>query len=170
MVRIKYSFVMVILLGINNVMAFELTSPQFKQGNKIPQQYTCDGKNISPPLSWKEAPAGTKSFVLIMDDPDAISGTWDHWIVYNIPATTTALQENLRSLPEGASMGKNSWSQLAYGGPCPPDKEHRYFFKLYAVNILLPNNDSLDKAQVMAALKDHVLASTELMTKYQRAK
>lgn len=159
---------LILLFGIKNTMALELFSTKFNQGQSIPKVYTCDGSNISPPLSWKDIPAGTKSLVLIMEDPDAPSGTWDHWVLYNIPPTTTSLEENLTTLPAGALQGKNSWNHTSYGGPCPPDAEHRYFFKLYAVNKVLPNQGGLSKQAIEQALKDHVLASAELMARYQR--
>lgn len=158
------------LMWMGNVMALELLSPAFKQGDKIPQQYTCDGKNISPPLYWKDVPAGTQSFILIMDDPDAPAGTWDHWIILNIPANITSLNEDLQSLPAGSFGGKNSWSKSNYGGPCPPDREHRYFFKLYAIDTILPIIEGMTKQQAESAIKGHVLASTELVAKYQRPK
>lgn len=171
MLHRKYQFYITVmsLLFMNNVLALELLSPAFKLGENIPKQYTCDGSNISPPLFWKDAPPNTKSFVLIMDDPDAPSGTWDHWIIYNIPANINALEENMQQLPLGAVAGKNSWGHLKYGGPCPPDREHRYFFKLYAIDTTLSNNLS-GKQEIENAIKDHTVASTELMTKYQRSK
>lgn len=115
-------------------MAFILESSAFNNGGSIPSKYTCDDDDISPPLSWRDAPTDTKSFVLIVDDPDAPVGTWDHWLLYNIPAATHELAENLTSAPDGAHGGKNSWGKTTYGGPCPPDREHRYFFKLYALD------------------------------------
>ncbi len=170
MILRKRSFIIAItmLFGIKNTMALELFSTKLKQGQSIPKVYTCDGNNISPPLSWKDVPAGTKSLVLIMEDPDAPAGTWDHWVLYNIPPTTTSLEENLTTLPVGASQGKNSWNNTSYGGPCPPDREHRYFFKLYAVNKMLPNQSGLNKQAIEQSLKDHVLATAELMARYQR--
>jgi Raf kinase inhibitor-like YbhB/YbcL family protein len=163
-------YIGILLLFTGNAMAFELTSI-FKNGEKIPKLYTCDGKDISPPLSWQDAPVETKSFVLIMDDPDAPAGTWDHWIVYNIPANTQALEENLQTLPAGAMHGKNSWNKFTYGGPCPPaNSEHRYFFKLYAIDTLLPSTVGLTKQEVEKAMLGHVITSTELVGKYQREK
>lgn len=170
MILRKSSFItaLVLLFGIKNSMALELFSTQFKQGQSIPKVYTCDGNNTSPPLSWRDIPAGTKSLVLIMEDPDAPAGTWDHWLLYNIPSTTTSLEENLSTLPVGALQGRNSWNNTSYGGPCPPDREHRYFFKLYAVDKMLPNQIGLSKQAIEQVLKGHILASAELMARYQR--
>ncbi len=166
-------FLMLVILNyfwMESAMALELFSPAFKQGQNVPKQYTCDGKDISPPLFWKDAPANTKSFVLIMDDPDAPAGTWDHWILYNIPASTTLLAENNQNMPEGTLTGKNSWNRLTYNGPCPPDREHRYFFKLYAIDTTLPINNGMTKKEVESAINGHVVASSELMAKYQRSR
>lgn len=172
MIQRKRCFYTALLLtmGITNTMALEISSSAFNHGGNIPKIYTCDGQNISPPLAWKDIPSNTQSFVLIMDDPDAPGGTWNHWIIYNIPSKVNGLQEGVAKLPEGALLGKNSWNKSTYGGPCPPDREHRYFFKLYALDTVLPNQSSLDSKQIEQALKDHVLASTELMAKYQRSK
>lgn len=163
--------VLICLFWINNAMAFELLSQNFKQGDSLPALYTCDGKEVTPQLYWQNMPGGTQSFVLIMDDPDAPMGTWDHWIVYNIPANITSLNENLTSLPPGAIQGKNSWNNENYGGPCPPPaRVHRYLFKLYALNTMLPNKPGLDKQGVEQAMNGHVLATAELMAKYERSK
>lgn len=157
------------LLWTESGMALQLHSSAFSADGTIPPQYTCDGKNVSPPLSWTEIPSGTKSLVLIMDDPDAPVGTWDHWIIYNIPPTITSLEENLQVLPQGVFAGKNSWQKVTYGGPCPPNNEHRYVFKLYAIDTFLSVN-GLTKTEIENAIKNHVLGSTELVAKYQRPK
>lgn len=159
---------LLIFFPMDNIMALELLSPTFKQGETIPLTYTCDGKNISPPLLWRDVPAGTKSLVLIVDDPDAPAGTWDHWLVYNIPANLVSLPEAIKQLPEGALPGKNSWNKLDYGGPCPPDREHRYFFKLYALDTVLPNKAGMTKKEIENAMNGHVITSSELITKYKR--
>src|SRR5207248_6983226 len=130
-----------LLLLNSNVMAqgkkpMKLISTEFSEGKEIPIKYTCDGEDIAPPLSWTNEPKETKSFVLIMNDPDAPVGNWDRWIVYNIPAETHVLASNT-SLPKGTLEGLNSWGKSQYGGPCPPDRRHRYFFKLYALDITL---------------------------------
>lgn len=150
-------------------MALELFSSAFRQGQDIPKEYTCDGKNISPPLVWKDVPAGTKSLVLIMQDPDAPSGAWDHWMLYNIPATAVSLPEGLRASADNIPYGKNSWGNLEYDGPCPPRGEHRYFFKLYAIDTTLLANPNMNKSILLAAVEGHILASAELMAKYQRS-
>src|SRR3990167_9282960 len=113
-------------------MTLTLQSNDFIANGLIPSEFTCDGDNISPSLSWHGAPSSTKSFVLIMDDPDAPGGVWDHWLLFNIPAALHELSADLISLPDNSQIGMNSWGKTEYGGPCPPDREHRYFFKLYA--------------------------------------
>lgn len=137
----------------------------------IPRVYTCDGEDRSVPLAWTEPPAGTQSFALIADDPDAPAGTWVHWVLYNIPAHTRALLEGLgplASLPDGSLHGKNSWRKLGYGGPCPPRGTHRYFFKLYALDIQLALQPGATKDDVLKAMEGHILAQTELMGTYKR--
>jgi len=150
-----------------------LTSPAFPTGGEIPRKYTCDGEDVSPPLEWGAPPQGTQSLVLIMDDPDAPAGVWDHWLLYNLPA-------DMRGLPEGASiaidpasgrisrLGTNSWGKQEYGGPCPPSGTHRYFFRLYALDTTLNLAAGANKAQVLAAMAGHVLAQGELMGTYRR--
>jgi Raf kinase inhibitor-like YbhB/YbcL family protein len=147
-------------------MPFELTSAAFSQGESIPVQYSCKGEDLSPPLAWGDPPEGTLSFALIMDDPDAPVGTWDHWILFNIPANTRGLEEDLpiTGNNQGAiSAGTNSWGRSDYGGPCPPSGTHRYFFKLYALDITLSMDGIPDKGQLLADMEGHILAQTELM-------
>lgn len=151
-------------------MSLTLTSDAFKHGELIPQKYTCDGEDMSPPLSWSGAPAKTKSFVLIMDDPDAPGGVWDHWILFNIAPSTTSLPEGGYPLPSGAEEGINGWGRHGYGGPCPPDKMHRYLFKLYALDTMLDLLNGAKKSQIEAAMKNHILAHTELLGKYDRSR
>lgn len=154
-------------------MAFEIKSSAFKNNEMIPPVYTCDGKDISPPLSWNDAPAGTKSFALINDDPDAPVGTWDHWLIYSIPAGTHELAENMpkdAQLKNGAKQGKNGWGKTGYGGPCPPSGVHRYFFKLYALDAELSLPAGATKQQVESAMKGHILAEAQLIGKYTRKK
>lgn len=146
----------------------KLLSSTFENGGLIPQIYTCDGQNISPPLSWENAPANTKSFVLIVDDPDAPVGTWDHWLLFNIPSTVNSLAENFNSSAAGISLGRNSWGNSSYGGPCPPDKMHRYFFKLYALDVMLDLKPGATKQAIETAMLNHILATAELMGKYDR--
>lgn len=149
-------------------MKFKLQSPAFNDGNSIPSKYTCDADNISPPLMWQNEPENTKSFVLIVDDPDAPAGNWDHWIIFNIPITIHELSENLHSLPDGAQYGKNSWGKTSYGGPCPPDGEHRYFFKLYALDTNLNISSNATKSQIISAMDGHIIADAKLMGKYKK--
>ena len=152
-------------------MAFGLTSTAFAQGDKIPRKYTCDGDDFSPPLQWSEAPANTKSFALISDDPDAPVGTWVHWVVYNIPGTSTSLPEAVPAedeLSDGTRHGRSSWGRLAYGGPCPPGGTHRYFFKLYALDAVLDLAPGADSRQLLQAMQGHIVGHTELMGTYSR--
>ena len=152
-------------------MAFELTSTAFVQGKPIPRKYTCDGQDISPPLSWGDPPAGTRSLALIADDPDAPAGTWVHWVLYNLPAASRGLPEAVPAdaeLADGSQHGRNSWRRLGYGGPCPPRGTHRYFFKLYALDTVLDLKAGADKGQLLKAMKGHILAQAELMGTYAR--
>lgn len=146
-------------------MTFALTSTAFATGEAIPARYTCDGEDAVPPLAWSGAPAGTRAFALIMDDPDAPGGTWVHWVLFNLPATATALPESEASGVEGRT---NSGAG-GYGGPCPPPgKAHRYFFKLYALDGPLALRRGATKADVERAMEAHVLASAQLMGTYAR--
>ncbi len=153
----------------------KLTSPAFVEGGKIPSKYTCDGQNVNPPLVFSDVPAKAKSLVLIMDDPDIPDfvkqkfsiQVWDHWVVFNIPPETKEVAEGKD--PQGR-LGKNTGGKNAYGGPCPPDREHRYFFKLYALNTGLSLQEGSTKAEVEAAMKGHILARAELMGRYEREK
>jgi hypothetical protein len=148
-----------------------LQSPAFFTGNSIPFQYTCDGDNLSPPLSWDSPPNGTVSFALIVEDPDAPKETFTHWVVYNLPANIEYLSEgvvNHPTLPDGGVQGKNDFGQLGFGGPCPPSGTHRYFFKLYALDQMLDLPPGASKADVIAGIKGHVLEAAELMGRYAR--
>jgi len=152
-------------------MAFELTSAAFAAGESIPPKYTCDGQDISPPLEWSDPPAGTQSFALICDDPDAPVGTWIHWVLFNLPAESHALPEAVPAdadLADGGRHGENSWRRLGYGGPCPPGGTHRYFFKLYALDTVLDLDAGVSKKQVLRAMEGHTLAQVELMGTYSR--
>ncbi len=147
----------------------QLTSSAFTEGATIPIKYTCKGVDFSPPLAWKNVPQGTVSFALIMDDPDAPMGTWDHWVVYNIPSHTTDLVENA-SILEPAVQGMNSWGNRIYNGPCPPPgNAHRYYFALYALDTTLSFSLKPNKVQVLHKMKDHVLDKAVLMGYFQRA-
>ena len=153
------------------VMAFELTSSAFAHEQAIPQKYSCDGENVSPPLAWSEPPAGAQSFALICEDPDAPAGIWVHWILYNIPAEARSLPEGVPAtveLADGSLHGKNGWSRMEYGGPCPPGGTHRYFFKLYALDALLDLPAGASKEQLTQAMERHALGQAELMGTYTR--
>lgn len=153
-------------------MALTLTSTAFKAGAGIPQTYTCEGADRSPGLTWTGAPAGTRSYALIADDPDAPVGTWVHWVIYDLPGEATELAEGLPirdTLPGGGTQGRNDFRKIGYGGPCPPPgKPHRYFFRLYALDALTNLKPRATKADVLAAIEGHVLAQAELMGTYRR--
>lgn len=146
----------------------KINSSAFSDGEFIPARYTADGLDVNPPLQISGVPEGAKSLVLIMDDPDAPVGVWDHWVVFNIPPSVTEISEN--STPAGAVVGKNSWGRTNYGGPAPPSGVHRYFFKLYALDSMLPLPVGATKAQVESAMKGHILAEAQLMGKYSRSR
>lgn len=145
-----------------------ISSTAFEDGASIPRDYSCQGKDISPPLAWTGVPANAKSLVLIVDDPDAPQQTWDHWLLFNISVTVHALPENMTHLPAATKQGINGWGKTGYKGPCPPSGEHRYFFKLYALDMLLALPDGVDKKTLEAAMKNHVLAQATLMGKYKK--
>ncbi|RLE00677.1 MAG: YbhB/YbcL family Raf kinase inhibitor-like protein [Candidatus Aminicenantes bacterium] len=152
-------------------MSLVLKSAAFSEGGWIPEKYTCDGDNVSPPLEWSGLPAGTASLALICDDPDAPMGTWVHWVVFNIPPETDGLPENVppeRELKQGGLQGINDFRKIGYGGPCPPGGTHRYFFKLYALDCRLDLPAGITKAQLMAAMEGHILDQAVLMGRYSR--
>lgn len=152
-------------------MSFMLTSASFQEGQPIPPKHTCEGQDLSPPLAWDHAPNGTKSFALIHDDPDAPGNTWVHWVLFNLPASVGHLPEGMpkdRELADGSRQGMTDFGRTGYGGPCPPSGTHRYFFKLYALDMMLSLPSGATKAQVEAAMKDHVLAEAQLMGVYHR--
>lgn len=153
-------------------MAFALTSSAFGPRDTIPKPYTCEGEDISPPLDWTDPPAGTKSFVLISDDPDAPLGMWVHWVVYNLPPSSRGLPKNVpktEELADGTKQGLTDFKRIGYGGPCPPPGPvHRYFFKLYALDALLELPSKATKAQVERAMDGHVLAAAEYIGLYRR--
>jgi Raf kinase inhibitor-like YbhB/YbcL family protein len=153
---------------------FELVSTAFGPSAPIPAAYTCDGDDRSPPLEWRGAPAGTRSFALVVHDPDAPDPAapkvdWVHWVLYNIPASVTSLSENAwQSLPPGTLEGENNWRRTGYGGPCPPIGRHRYFHRVYALDTVLPDLKTPTRDQLEKAMTGHVLATAELMGTYQR--
>jgi Raf kinase inhibitor-like YbhB/YbcL family protein len=158
-------------------MSMKIESSAFAHNGDIPRRYTCDGQDVSPPLSWSGVPEKAKSLVLIVDDPDAPDPkapkmTWVHWVLYNIPASAGGLPEGVSSgaLPNGTAEGINDWKRTGYGGPCPPTGRHRYFHKLYALDTVLTGLDKPTKAQLEKAMQGHILAQAELIGLYQRGK
>ena len=158
-------------------MPLSITSRAFPNNGEIPKRYTCEGTDISPPLAWSGVPEGTKSLVLIVDDPDAPDPaapkmTWVHWVLYNLPATATGLPEAVapEALPTGTEEGQNDWKNLGYGGPCPPTGRHRYFHKLYALDVVLPDLDAPNKARLERAMEGHIVAEAILVGTYELEK
>jgi hypothetical protein len=156
-------------------MPMTLTSPSFTDQGEIPAAFTCQGADRSPALAWSGVPAGTRSLVLVVDDPDAPDPkapkmTWVHWLLYNLPPGATGLGEGVKdaSLPAGTLQGRNDWKRTGYGGPCPPIGRHRYFHKLYALDTELPDLKSPTKAALEKAMKGHVLAEAVLVGTYQK--
>ncbi len=152
-------------------MTLTFSSSAFASGQNIPSKYSCIGREISPDLAWSNFPAQTKSFALIVDDPDAPMGTWVHWLMYNIPATTNDLPEAVSAgaqLKDGSLQGKNSSGNLGYNGPCPPSGTHRYFFKLYALDAMLKISAGASKDQLLKAMEGHILAQGELMGTFSK--
>lgn len=152
-------------------MAFQLTSRAFKDGEMIPSHYTADGEDVSPPLEWKEPPAGTKSFALICDDPDAPGGTFAHWVIYNIPSNLFNFPEAypaLKTQPNGTQQGTNDFGSVGYRGPAPPSGVHRYYFKIYSLSALLDLGEGTKKATLERTLQRRILGEAQLMGKYQR--
>jgi Raf kinase inhibitor-like YbhB/YbcL family protein len=161
------------------VPPMHVTSSMFTNMGPIPTQYTCEsGKEVSPPLAWDSPPEGTKSLALIVDDPDAPDPkapktTWVHWVVYNLPASATAIAEGASgtgAMPSGTKEGQNDWKRPGYGGPCPPIGRHRYFFKLYALDTMLGDLGRATKADLEKAMQGHVLRSAELVGTYEKTK
>jgi Raf kinase inhibitor-like YbhB/YbcL family protein len=158
-------------------MSLVLTSLAFAAGAAIPPRFTCQGADVSPPLAWSGAPEGAKSLALIVDDPDAPDPrapkmTWVHWVLYNLPLGAKGLPEGVApsALPPGTREGTNDWKRTGYGGPCPPIGRHRYFFKLYALDAVLPDLGKPNKAKLEAAMKGHVLAHAELIGTYEKTR
>lgn len=151
--------------ALNLPKIMKILSPVFENNQLIPAKYTCDGKDVNPPLRISEVPAGAQSLVLIVDDPDAPRGIWDHWIVYNINPQSTPIEEN--SVPEGSIQVVNSFGKKFYGGPCPSSGTHHYYFKLYALDIKLEQGIS-SKNELENAMENHILAQSELVGLYQR--
>jgi hypothetical protein len=160
-----------------SAMSFRLSSGAFAPLGAIPKRHTCDGEDLSPPLSWTGAPAGTKSFALVVDDPDAPDPAaprmiWVHWVIYDLPVTATALPEGVatKDLPHGTLEGLNDWHKPGWRGPCPPVGRHRYFHRLYALDIVLPDLHRPTRAALEKAMAGHVLAKAELVGTYLSAR
>jgi Raf kinase inhibitor-like YbhB/YbcL family protein len=175
-------FVLVLLIGVIVIFFFQrspelfsnltpqenmkISSPVFGPNQLIPKKYTCDGENINPPLKIEDTPKEAKSLVLIVDDPDAPVGTWDHWLVWNIDPKTEEINEN--SVPEKAVLGTNDFGKLPYGGPCPPSGSHRYFFKIYALDTILELPQGVKKEALVKAMENRILDQSELIGRYSR--
>ena len=150
-----------------------IISSAFQEGGMIPARFTCDGQDISPPLSWSGLPANTKSLALISDDPDAPMGTWVHWVAYNIPPDMPGFEEGIAKdtlAKKGVLQGMTDFRRQEYGGPCPPSGTHRYYFKLYALDVILELNPGATKKQVEAAMQGHILAQAQIMGRYTRGR
>jgi Raf kinase inhibitor-like YbhB/YbcL family protein len=160
-----------IMEGATPMSHLKVTSTAFEEGDLIPAFYTCDGRDVSPPLSWTGGPERTVSYGLLCDDPDAPVGDWVHWLVFNLPKTVTSLKEAIAptdTIVEGAVQATNSWNRVGYGGPCPPSGTHRYFFKVYALDARLSLNARAVKRDFLRAIEGHILAEGTLMGKYHR--
>ncbi|HPC94332.1 MAG TPA: YbhB/YbcL family Raf kinase inhibitor-like protein [Sedimentisphaerales bacterium] len=152
-------------------MTISVSSPAFQEGGMIPAKYTCDGDDLSPPLQWAEVPEAAKSIALICDDPDAPVGTWVHWVMWNIPPSVADLTEGVPpqpELPDGSRQGISDFGRPGYGGPCPPSGTHRYYFTVYALDAMLDLPASTRKADLIKAMKGHILAEGQLMGRYRR--
>ena len=152
-------------------MEITITSSAFEDSGIIPSKYTCDGADISVPLQWQNVPEGTAGIAVICDDPDAPMGTFVHWVLYNLPADTTELGENIPAvdtLPNGAKQGVSDFGRAGYGGPCPPSGTHRYFFKIYALDAKIDMPGRVDKAALVKAMKGHILGQGQIIGKYKR--
>ena len=151
----------------------KLESSAFAPMGRIPQKYSCEGQDTSPPLAWHDVPESAKSLALIVDDPDAPDPkapkmTWVHWVVFNLPPVAGGIPEGGHPLPSGAVQGLNDWKRASYGGPCPPIGRHRYFHKLYALDVVLPDLKNPTKAQLEQAMKGHIVGQAELVGTYQK--
>ena len=156
-------------------MTMILSTDAFTNNAEIPRNYTCEGEDVSPYLAWEGVPAEAKSLVLIVDDPDAPDPdapkmTWVHWVLYNIPASANELPQGIEAgeLPSGTLQGMNDWRRTGYGGPCPPIGRHRYFYKLYALDEVLPDLGKPSKAELEEAMQGHIIAQAELVGTYKK--
>lgn len=156
---------------VTTMQNISISSGAFQAGGAIPPEYTCDGSNVSPALSWRGIPSNAESIALIMDDPDAPGGTFVHWVLFNIPPGTTELPEGVprnRTLDDGSSQGITDFGRIGYGGPCPPGGTHRYYFRLYALDTMLNLQPGASRKQLDDAMRGHILAQGELMGNYKR--
>ena len=156
---------------VTTMQNISISAEAFQSGGAIPEEYTCDGSDVSPALSWRGIPANAKSIALIMDDPDAPMGTFVHWVLFNIPPGTAKLPRGVpknRTLNDGSSQGITDFGRTGYGGPCPPGGTHRYYFRLYALDTMLDLQPGSSRKQLENAMKGHILAQGELMGKYER--
>ncbi len=155
-------------------MELKITSSAFKNGDNIPVKYTCEGSNVSPPLKWTNNIQGVKTYVLIVDDPDAPGGDFVHWLAYNIPANYSSLSEDVtttRNIPDEVHQGTNSFGRIGYKGPCPPPgNAHHYYFKIYALNTAIKYESGAEKHQLLKAMQGHIIAEGQLMGKFKREK
>lgn len=156
----------IIFVEAKDMGTLKLSSSAFKHSDSIPSKYTCDGADVNPPLVIENAPLNTKSLALIVDDPDAPAGNWVHWVVWNIDPTTNEIKEN--TVPSGALQGINDFRRHDYGGPCPPSGTHHYFFKLYALDMMLNLGQKANKAELERAMKGHIITQGELIGLYRR--
>jgi Raf kinase inhibitor-like YbhB/YbcL family protein len=178
---IIFIFSLVLLTNINCAqnnsgrikMEIKIQSSAFKNEGNIPSKFTCDDKNVSPQLSWSTEVSGIRSFALIVDDPDAPGGDFVHWVVYNIPANIKELPEGSKASkndPGGILMGRNGFGSIGYGGPCPPSGTHRYYFKIYGLDDVLPFSAGVGKKDLLKAMEGHIIARGELMGRYKRSR
>jgi Raf kinase inhibitor-like YbhB/YbcL family protein len=165
-VILSLSIIPTLSKGQEKIVKLEVSSTAFKENTSIPKKYTCDGKDINPPLTIENVPQGTKSLALIVDDPDAPMGIWVHWVLWNIDPKTKEIKEN--SVPQGAIQGVNDFGKSSYGGPCPPSGTHRYFFKAYALDTVLKLAQNSRKADLERAMKGHIIGQGQLMGTYKK--
>ena len=166
------SYIRIFSLDGEKAMSLTLSSSSFSNGGDIAKKFTCEGADISPQLSWTNPPAATRSFALVVDDPDAPVGNWNHWTLWNLPASARGLPEDMSKearLPDGSQQGLNDFRKTGYNGPCPPaGKPHRYYFKLFALDAKFDLKPRVGKPELEAAIKGHILAQAELMGRFSR--
>lgn len=163
-----FIFLTFFLTSIANAENLQIQSSAFTNNELIPDKFTCNGSNLSPELTWKNIPSNTKSLTLIMDDPDAPSGTWTHWVLFNLPPNINSIEENIKTLVPEVSLGKNSWQKNAYGSPCPPSGTHHYIFTLYALDIPFTSDKLFNNTTFFKEMQDHILATATITGIYKR--